>query len=167
MMRLGWLAIPLVAAMPACNPVQDYQAAARSLQFRLERVEPSVQLELPLERSRVTFRITAEVENPSNVPFHLRRFEGSFRLETAGQLHRLGSITLVRMLDLPAGGKADLTVDLAFAYQDLAGRWTDLLAAVRGEGAGAWELEGTLRGDVHGVAVRVPVHTRRGFGEAP
>ena len=163
-MRLGWVALPLLIALPACSPVQRYQAAARSLSFTLDRVEPHFQLGFPLERSRVTFELTLAVENPSSVPFHLRGFTGAFRLEQDGRPEPLGQVEMVRPMDLPAGGKADLTVALSFGYQDLADRWPTLLRALQGGQAGAWELEGTLRAAVHGFPVQLPVKVHRSFG---
>jgi hypothetical protein len=166
-MRLGWVALPLLIAVPACSPVRKYQEAARTLRFSLDRVEPNLELAFPLDRSRITFDVTIGVENPSSVPFHVRGFEGAFRLETGGELKPMGEVRLSRALDLPAGGKAQMAVALSFGYKDLSERWPALQAALHGEIAGAWELDGVLRGDVHGIPVQLPVHTRRTFGAAP
>jgi len=166
-MRPGWVALPALVALAACSPARTYQEAARSLRFSLERVEPTLQLALPLERSRVGFDLVLRVDNPSGVAFHLRGFEGAFRLESGGQFQPLGQVSLGRALDLPAHGQAELEVNLAFTYKDLADRWPDLVAALRGERPGAWELTGTLQGVAYGIPVQVPVRTRRSFGEAP
>ncbi len=168
-MRLGRVAVPLLIAAAACSPVRRYQEAARSLRFSLERVEPALDLAFPLERSQVRFELTVGVENPSTVPFHLRSFDGVFRLETDGELKPLGQVNLLRPMDLPAGGKSRLLVALTFGYTDLADRWPALQAALAGTGVrpGSWELSGTLRGEVHGFLVEVPVRTRRPFGTAP
>ena len=166
-MRLGFLALPMLIAVPACSPVRDYQEAARNLRFTLERVEPEVQLALPLDHSRVTFRITLGVENPGTVPFHLQAFEGEFRLVTEGAPQPLGQLHLVQALDLPAGGQAGLVVDLSFGYKDLRERWPALQSALKGDQPGAWELEGTLRAQAYGIPFQVPVRTRRPFGAAP
>jgi hypothetical protein len=58
-------------------------------------------------------------------------------------------------------------VALAFDYKDLAQSWPALQTALRGDGPGAWELEGVLRGNVHGFQVQLPVRTRRTFGARP
>jgi hypothetical protein len=167
-MRLGWLALPLLIAVPGCSPVQKYQEAARSLRFTLDRVEPTVTVAFPLERSRVGFDLTVGVENPSTVPFHVQTFEGALSLETeGGEFKPLGRVALLQPLDLPAQGRARLEVSLSFTYQDLADRWPELEAALHGERPGAWELTGTLRAEVHGVPVQLPVRTRRAFGAAP
>jgi hypothetical protein len=166
-MRLGWIALPLLIAAPACSPVRNYQEAARSLRFSLDRVEPRLELAFPLERSQVAFDVTLGVDNPSTVPFHLTRFEGSLRLEADGAVQPVGQIRLARALDLPAGGRAQLEVALSFGYQDLAKAWPALQAALNGGRPGAWELEGALAGEVYGFAVQVPVHTRRSFGAEP
>ena len=166
-MRLGWMALPLLIAVPACSPVQRYQEAARSLRFSLDRVEPRLELAFPLEQSRITLELTLGVENPSTIPFHVQGFTGAFRLETAGRSEPLGRLDLSRPVDLPAGGNAALTVVLSFTYQDLASRWPELQRAVQGGGAGAWELEGTLKAVVHGLPIQLPVKTRRTFGDLP
>jgi hypothetical protein len=166
-MRLGWVALPLLIAIPACSPVRKYQEAARTLRFSLDRVEPGLELAFPLERSRITFNVTLGVDNPSTVSFHLREFEGAFRLETDGALAPVGEVRLARALDLPAGGSAQLLVALSFSYKDLAERWSALQAVLRGDHPGAWQLDGVLRGDVYGFPVQVPVRARRSFGAAP
>jgi len=166
-MRLGWVALPLLAAVTACSPARKYQEAARSLRFTLERVEPDLQLALPLERSRIGFNLTVGVQNPSTVAFHLRTFEGAFHLELGEARHALGQVTLLSPLDLPAGGEAKLRVNLAFGYRDLADLWPDLQQALGRDRPGAWELDGTLRGEVYGFPVTVPVRTRRAFGGPP
>jgi hypothetical protein len=166
-MRLGWVALPLLIAVPACSPVRNYQEAARSLRFSLDRVEPRLELAFPLDRSRIHFDVTLGADNPSTVPFHLDRFEGSLRLEADGAVQPVGQIRLARALDLPAGGRAQLEVALSFGYRDLVQAWPALQAALNGQRPGAWELEGSLRGQVYGFPVQVPVHTRRTFGAAP
>lgn len=172
-MRLGWLALPLIIAVEACAPVRNYQEAARSLRFTLDRVEPRLQLAFPLERSRLALQITVTVENPSSVPFHLQGFEGEVRLESAGPSAQpsgrvaplpLGHVALLRALDLPPGGRADLAVEVSFFYQDLRDQWEPLQAALRPGASGTWSLQGTLSLDAYGVPWRLPVTTRRSFG---
>jgi hypothetical protein len=166
-MRLGWVALPALVALAACSPARTYREAAQSLRFTLERVDPALHLAFPLDRSRVGFDLTLRVDNPSDVAFHLRGFEGAFRLGTGGEFRPLGQVALGRPLDLPPRGQADLAVSLSFTYQDLADRWPALLAALRGEQPGTWELAGTLQGVAYGVPIQVPVRTRRPFGAAP
>lgn len=166
-MRLGWLALPALVALTACSPAQTYREAARSLRFSLDRVDPSLHLAFPLERSRVGFDLTLRVDNPSSVAFHLRSFEGTFRLQAGDDFQPLGQVALLQPLDLPARGQADLAVNLTFTYQDLADRWPVLVAALRGERPGTWELAGTLHGVAYGIPVQVPVRTRRSFGAEP
>jgi len=166
-MRLGWVALPLLAAIPACSPVQQYQEAAQSLRYSLDRVEPSLELAFPLDRSRIVFNVTIGVENPSTVPFHLRGFEGTFRLETDGALRPLGEVRMPQALELPAGGSAQLVLALSFGYKDVAERWPAIQAAIHGDRPGVWQLDGVLRGEAYGFPVRLPVRTRRSFGTSP
>jgi hypothetical protein len=163
-MRLGRLALPMLIALPACSPVRDYQEAARSLTFTLDRVEPRLQLAFPLDRSRLALDLTLGVHNPSNLPFHIQSFQGEVRLDTGSGAQPLGQLGLARALDLPAGGNAQLEVSVEFAYRDLERNWPGIQAAVRGGAAGSWELAGTLGADVYGVPLRLPVRTRQAFG---
>ena len=161
-MGRGWLAFPLLAAV-ACSPARDYQEAARSLRFRLDRVEPGLRLALPLDLSRMVFKVVLEVANPSRIPFHLVAFAGDLRLESGGTFHPVGHLELARPLELPAEGSAPLEVEVAFAYRDLQEHWPSLQAAARG-GSGVWHLEGTLKAVVHGIPVERPVRAERSFG---
>ncbi|MGA2082652.1 MAG: LEA type 2 family protein [Holophaga sp.] len=161
------MALPLLVSVPACSPVRSYQEAARSLRFTLDRVDPTVQLAFPLDQSRIGFDLTVGVENPSTVPFNIRGFEGAFSLDTDGTPRPLGQVSLPRPLDLPAQGRARLEVALTFSYRDLAERWPVLEEVLHGERPGAWELTGTLRTEVHGIPVRLPVRIRRAIGAGP
>jgi LEA14-like dessication related protein len=163
----GRVAFPLLLLAVSCNPLQEYQQAARSLRFTLERVEPSLELAFPPDRSRIRFECTLGVENPSAVPFHIQGFDGALRLEHGGNTQPLGQIALERPLDLPAGGRTSMVVSVAFGYKDLQAAWPDLEQAVTGRGTGAWELEGRLRAQTHGLSLSLPVRSRRTFGTAP
>ena len=162
-MRMGRLALPLLVCAMSCSPVREYREAARSLRFHLDRVEPDLRLALPLERSRVVFRVFLGVDNPSAVPFHLLAFAGDLNLETGGARHPIGHLDLARALELPAAGKAQLEVEVTFSYQDLREHWNAIQAALLG-GSGAWHLEGTLRAQVHGFPINLPVTSNRSFG---
>ena len=166
-MRLGWLALPLVMAVEACAPVRTYQEAARSLRFTLDRVEPRLQLAFPLDQSRLALQITLGVENPSTTPFHLQGFLGDLSLEATGGLLLLGHVELQNPMDLPPGGRAELTVAVSYLYRDLRAQWGPLQEALRKGAAGAWSLQGDLKLSAYGVSWQVPVKTRRTFGGAP
>ena len=166
-MHLGWLALPGVLAMVACAPVRTYQKAAQSLRFSLDRVQPGLELAFPLDRSRLSFQITLGVENPSKVPFHLQSFQGELRLASGDATPPVGQVTLVRPVELPAAGRTELTVEIAFRYQDLRDQWPALAATLGPDAAGAWSLDGQLKLEAYGIAWQVPVKTRRTFGGAP
>jgi len=166
-MRLAWVAVPLLMAAPACDSVRTYQEAARSLRFTLDRVEPRLQVAFPLDRSRITFDLILGVDNPSTVPFHVQSFQGDLRLESGGALHPVGRLELVRELELPARGHAQLAVQLALTYQDLKDHWGPLQDALHGKVPGAWKLEGALRAQAYGLPVKLPVTARSDFGVRP
>lgn len=166
-MRLGWLTLPLLMTVAGCAPVRNFQEAARSLRFTLDRVEPRLQLAFPLESSRVAFRIILGVENPSEVTFRIRGFAGNLGLRTAGQVRPLGHLELVQPLELAPGGKASLTVELALTYAELRDHWGPLQEAVRGTSTGAWTLDGSLGLEAYGMPLQLPIRASHGFGTAP
>ena len=165
-MRPGWSALPVLLALaagPACSPVPRLQAAARSLRFTVDRVEPSLQLAFPLERTRLAIQITVTVDNPSEVAFHLKGFEGDLHLEVPSETFPLGHVALVKPLDLAPQGHATLTMAVSFAYRDLQDHWPAIQAALVPGAAGAWSLEGKLQLQAYGVNWALPVKTRQSF----
>ncbi len=162
-MRRAWLALPVLACVCACSPLKDYQDAARLLRFHLDRVEPSVHLALPLDRSRMGFRMVIGVDNPSQVPFHVLTFSGDLKLETRGAIQPIGRIELAKPLDLPAAGTGRMDAEVTFTYQELRDNWVAIQAAARG-GSGVWHLEGTLKAEAFGLPLSFPVRTSRSFG---
>jgi len=165
-MRRSWLALPILVVATACSPLKDYREAARGLRFHLDRVEPSVHLALPLDRSRMAFRVIVGVDNPSGVPFHVVGFTGDLKLETRGAVRTIGRMDLAKPLDLPAAGTGRMEVEVSFTYADLRENWVPIQAAAQG-GSGVWHLEGTLKAEAYGFPVQLPVKSNRAFGGAP
>jgi len=166
-MRPGWAALPALLALTACSPVAQVPAAARSLRFAVDRVEPRFNLAFPLERSRVAFRIVFTVDNPSDVTFHLRGFEGELGLEAEGIAADLGHLALVQPTDLAARGRAALVLEVSFGYQDLRANWDTLQAALIPGAVGAWTLTGTLKAEAYGITWPLPVKAREPLGGRP
>jgi len=162
-MRKGWLALPILVCATACSPLKEYQEAARSLRFHLDRVEPSLHLTLPVDRSRMAFKVLLGVDNPSTVPFHVVAFSGDLKLDARGSTGSIGRIELAKAVDLPAGGRAQLETELSFSYQELRDNWVALNAIGKG-GAGTGHLEGTLKAQAFGFPIQLPVHTSRAVG---
>lgn len=169
-MRRGWLALPVLVALaagPACSPLPKVQAAARSLRFTVDRVEPRLQLAFPLDRTRLAIQITFTVDNPSDVAFHIKGFEGDLHLEAPSETFALGHVVLVNPLDLAPQGRATLTMAVSFAYQDLQAHWPAIQAALVPGAAGAWSLEGRLQIQAYGLSWALPVKTRQVLGGQP
>jgi hypothetical protein len=157
------MALPLLAAATACSPVREYEQAARALTFRLERVDPQLRLALPLDRSAVTFRLVVAVENPSGVAFHLLGFAGDMILDTGGASFTLGKVELVRPLDLAPASTGRMEADVTFTYGDLRDNWARIESAGRGA-PGSWRLQGSLKAEVHGIPLTLPLKAQRSFG---
>ena len=169
-MRPGWRALPVLMALaagPACSPIPKVQAAARSLRFTVDRVEPRLQLAFPLDRTRLAIQITFTVDNPSDVAFHLKGFEGDLHLEVPSETFPLGHVALVKPLDLAPQGRATLTMAVAFAYQDLQDHWPAIQAVLIPGAAGAWSLAGQLQIQAYGLSWSLPVKTRQVIGGQP
>jgi len=166
-MRRSWVALPALLAFSACSPVRQVETAAHSLRFKVARVEPSFELTFPLDRSRVAFRVEFTVDNPSDVPFHLRGFEGDLGLDTPAGPASLGHVALAQPVDLTPHGRATLALSVAFAYRDLQAHWDALQAALLPGAAGAWTLTGTLKAEAYGVTWSLPVKTRQALGGQP
>ena len=166
-MRLGFRAVPLLLALGACSPVRNVQAAAHSLTVAVTRVEPRIQLALPLDQSRLIIRITATVDNPSEVPFRVRGFTGWLALESPGDPIPVGQVVLAQPVELPPHDHAILSVEVSFTYQTLQAQWPALQATLAPGAAGAWILDGRLDAEAYGLGWQLPVHTRRAFGSQP
>ena len=162
-----WPALPLLAATLACSPVGNIRNAARNLTVTVDRVEPSLRLDFPLDRSTLNLRVTCTVDNPSQVPFHLRAFQGRVGLDSGGQAFTLGQVNLAAPVDLPGPGRATVTMEVAFAYSDLRDHWPALQATLGPGAAGAWTLEGRISAEAYGIAWPLPVKTRQTFGARP
>lgn len=163
-MNPRWLALPsllLLVGCPALDPAQAYRDAARRLAFSLDRVEPTLRVAFPLERSRVGFRLTLGVDNPSDLHLKARSLGGELLLEHGGQVQRVGNVAFTQGLDLPARGRASLPVELSFTYEELKGAWGPLQKVLRSPHGAVWRLEGQAGLDVLGIPVTVPLRARK------
>jgi LEA14-like dessication related protein len=142
--------------------------AVQTLRYRLAAVKPSLFLTFPLEASRVQFRATLRVENPSGESFSLKDFQGGLELESGACAPvSVGQVALVEPVELLPEGAVDLRVDITVDYRGLRDHWEALMAACQEKGPGAWVLRGTLRTRVLGMKVNLPVKVRRSFGGPP
>lgn len=166
-MRAPWLAVPALLLLVGCpqglDPTAAYREAARKIRFSVERVEPSLQLALPLDQSRLVLRVTVGLENPTGTRLRARGFQGRLSLDDQGAGHPLGGVAFSQGIDLPAQGRATVPVDLAFTYRELKESWSPVSAAVKGRRA-TWRLEGNLDLEVMGFPFTVPVRASKGSG---
>jgi len=165
-MRRVWLAAPALFLLTGCaelNPARMYQEAARQLRFSLDRVEPSLQLAFPLENSRVAFRLTVGVDNPTQVRFHARSLGGRLSLEEGANTHAIGQVAFSRGLELPPGARSQVPVDLSFGYRELKQAWGPLAATLHGQ-KGTWRLDGEAQIDAFGVPFTLPIRASKVSG---
>lgn len=161
-MRRAWLAVPALMLLCSCHRpdlASSYRQAATQLGFRLERVEPKLEMALPLDRSKLVVRLVLRVDNPSDVRFHARRIIGDLGFEELGLLRRVGSVDLPQGVDLAPKSTSSMVLDLTFAYGDLRRNWAALSQVVRGDKT-IWRLEGKASLDAFGIPITVPFHTR-------
>ncbi|WP_005031584.1 LEA type 2 family protein [Holophaga foetida] len=162
-MRRAWLAVPALLLVVSCHRpdlAASYRQAASRLSFRLERVEPRLDMALPLDRSKLVVRMVLRVDNPSDVHFHARRIVGDLGFEEMGQLRRVGSVDLPQGVDLAPRATSPMVLDLTFAYGDLRRNWAPISQVVHQGDKAVWRLEGKASLDAFGIPITVPFHTR-------
>jgi LEA14-like dessication related protein len=167
-MRQTWLAVPSLLLLCGCDmidPVAAYRAAAQKLRITLDRVEPNLDLAFPLEQSRLRLRLTLGVENPSDLRLRTRSIGGRVSLDANGTSRSIGAVDAPKGIDLPAGGRAPVVVDLSIAYADLKEAYGPLRSVVLDGRAATWRLDGQMTLDVMGVAVSVPIRSSKHVGK--
>ncbi len=160
-------ALLLLAGCQALDPTEGYREAARSLRFKLESVEPKLDLALPLDRSRLRLRIHLGVENPSPVRLAGKALGGVLSLQLGERVHPLGAVAFPAGLDLPPGATSKVVADLAFDYGDLKGAWGPLTESLQRHRPATWRLEGEARVEVMGLILTLPLRASRRSGDWP
>lgn len=165
-MRPPWAlaALVLLVGCEALNPALRYEAAARQLRFTLDRVEPRLELALPLDQSRLRLRLDVGVDNPTGQALHTRRLSGELRLQTRGGDQALGQVTFPQGADIAAGGRSVLKVEVVLAYADLRDAWGPLAGAIQRQEPAVWTLAGEARFEALGLDFGVPFRTRKESG---
>ncbi len=163
-----WLAVLpvlLLAGCEALNPALQFQQAARQLRFSLDRVEPTLDLAFPLDRSRLRLRLDLGVDNPTDTRLRTRRVAGDLHLEAQGGDHALGTVAFPDGMDLAPRGRSTLHAELSFGYGDLKSAWGPLSGAVLRHEPATWSLAGEARFEVMGLEFGIPFRTRKGTGQ--
>jgi LEA14-like dessication related protein len=161
-MKLRWLAVPAVLLLAGCaDPAARYRKAARQLTFTLDRVDPSLHLALPLERSKLLLHLTLGVENPTATRFHARSISGRIFLDTDGVTFEIGELAFLQGLDLKPASHTPMAVDLSFNFNDLQKAWGSLRNVSGGARPGTWRLEGQVRLEVAGIPLTLPLRVQK------
>jgi len=161
------LVLPALLVLVGCealSPALKYEEAARQLRFSLDRVEPRIELALPLEQSRLRLRLEVGVDNPSDQRLRTRRVAGDLRLNAKGADHALGSVSFPEGADIAPKGRSILKVDVTLGYNDLKAAWGPLSGAVLRQEPATWSLAGEARFEILGIEFGVPFRTRKGSG---
>jgi hypothetical protein len=169
-MRRPWVRAPLaLLALAACgtgiDPALRYRQAAQSLRYTLDRVQPTLEMRFPLDRSVLKVHLVLGVDNPSSLRFHLQAASGVLWLEKEGRRHRIGEVATRGAIWLEPVGHGAAGLDLAFAYQDLRAAWEPLSDTLLGSGKGTWHLEGKATVEVLGLPLTLPFATSREQGK--
>ncbi|HEX9082370.1 MAG TPA: hypothetical protein VF768_08825 [Holophagaceae bacterium] len=166
-MRRLLLAVPLVllTGCDALNPALQFQEAARQLRFSLDRVQPSLDLAFPLDRSRLRLRVDLGVDNPTGTRLRTQRVSGNLSLQAQGADHALGTVTFPDGMDLAPQGRSTLHAELNFGYGDLKAAWGPLSGAILRHEPATWTLAGEARFQVLGLDFGVPFRTRKASGQ--
>lgn len=161
------LAFPSLLVLVGCealSPALKYEEAARQLRFSLDRVEPRIELALPLEQSRLRLRLEVGVDNPSDQRLRTRRVAGDLRLNAKGADHALGSVSFPEGADIAPKGRSLLKVDVTLGYNDLKAAWGPLSGAILRQEPATWSLAGEARFEILGIEFGVPFRTSKGSG---
>lgn len=166
-MRFG-APVAALLLLSACTPTEaQLRQAAELIQWRLLRVEPRLQLAFPLDRSRLELRLVMEATNPSPIALRARGLQGQILLDHQGRSHPIGTLNLDQGLDLPAGGRAEVPVQLSFTHKELSSAWQALSGSLGGGSEDVWRFEGRAHLQVLGVDFEIPVRARHSPGAAP
>lgn len=161
---LALSALVILAGCDALSPALRYQEAARQLRFSLDRVEPQVELALPLERSRLRLRLDLGVDNPTEQRLRTRRVGGNLRLAAQGGDHAIGAIGFPEGMDLAPKGRSTLRAEVVLSYADLKQAWGPLTAASLRREPATWSLAGEARFEVMGLEFGVPFRASKASG---
>lgn len=161
---LASAALVLLTA-PGCQRLDPaaHRAALRQISFRLHRLNPHLELALPLDRSSLTLEATLEVDNPSDLPLHLQSIRAQVWLDQ-GQPKRVAELVFPQGAHLPARGRAQVEARLRLTHEDLRESWTALRRALLEREAATWRMEGVARIQVMGLSLDLPFTSRRESG---
>ncbi|MCE1204317.1 MAG: hypothetical protein LWW79_06890 [Holophagaceae bacterium] len=161
------LVLPALLVLVGCealSPALKYEEAARQLRFTLDRVEPRIELALPLEQSHLRLRLEVGVDNPSDQRLRTRRVAGDLKLNAKGADHALGSVSFPEGADIAPKSRSILKVDVTLGYSDLKAAWGPLSGAVLRHEPATWSLAGEARFEILGIEFGVPFRTSKGSG---
>lgn len=158
------LALASLLLMCGCgivDPVAAYRAAARQLQFSLERVEPKVELAFPLDQSRVRFRFILGVRNDSDLRLRARGLACKLSLDSADKLNPIGDVGLPGGFDVAAKSRATVPLELALTYRDIQAVWRPIMDVVQKHQPAMWKLDGMANLEALGIGFDVPIHSTK------
>jgi hypothetical protein len=165
-MRKLW-AVPVILMLgcEALNPVVALKEAVKRLDFRLERVEPRLEIAFPLENSALHLGLVLSVNNPSDTRVRALGLGGDLGLEVGSGNHALGKVAFPTGFDLQPRSRGEVRADLRFSYRELQGAWDPLRRAVLQQHAATWHLNGEARIDAFGLPLTVPIRASKGSGQ--
>jgi LEA14-like dessication related protein len=137
---------------------------AKMFNFQMDRVEPRLNIALPLENSSIDFTIYLKVENTTGNPLTAMTFSGALELEQGGTSHYLGGISINNTISLPAKGTAFFPITLSLGYNAVRSAWGPLTSATTSNKASVWRLSGSMGIRINKVTVSVPVNLSKATG---
>ncbi len=165
MRKLAVVSVLLFLGCEALNPLVAFKEAARKLDFRLERVEPRIEIAFPLENSALHLGLVLSVNNPSDTRLRALGLGGDLALEVDGGNQALGKVAFPQGFDLQPRSRGEVRADLRFSYQELKAAWDPVKHAVVSHHAATWRLNGEARLDAFGVPFNVPIRASKGSGQ--
>ena len=161
-MRLGLMSLLLLTIFLSCSPLKNkYRLTKSSLNFTLIQVEPNIQIAFPISKAKIDLKTSIKIENTTNVNLVIRDFDGELFINTKGKRLYLGRVKLLQIARLPAKSNVDIIIVTSIGHKELAHGWTLARAVLDKKTMGRWELSGTIRGDINGIPVWLPVNSSR------
>jgi hypothetical protein len=131
---------------------------SKMLDVKLDRLEPKINIAIPLDRSSFDVTIYLKVENSTNNLLTAMSFVGGLELEQGGTSHYIGGISINDTISLPSKGTALFPITLNLGFNAVRNAWIPLQSAVGSNQASVWRINGSMGVRVNKVTVSVPVN---------
>jgi len=168
---LFFSALTLMLALTGCmkpSPerlIAEVDDIINQLSFQIEKLEPKLRVELPIDRSGLDVIIHLGIETPTDKPINAKSFFGKLEIEQGGESNILGDVKFSGGVSVPARSSGTVPITLQFKYDDIRNAWKPLANVALGHVA-VWKLSGGLELTSGKNTYTVPVNLSTTTGES-